>query len=388
MRARHRCAAAAVALAMHSDCATAVSFTGVLATDLEPLFQIDAPWLGADIATSLPLAGHPGTYLWLHGDTLIGSVDGQGNRVVDGMPRNSLALLNVSSASGHPTSPYAHFISSNSSDPVHHGFFSPPNASQWYWPIAGASLPGGETPLTIVIADRMEMAGSGLFPFATAGIDVIYIPSPSCCDPLAWPANPEILTIPHMNNSFNVGAAAALGTDGGNATDPYLYLLGSGNDGGQIISRVLVADAAAGQWDGVEYWLGEGSGGWEGFSPSLPPPATLFTPACSETSLAFSAALGLFWIPIANTFAYNAVGIRTAPAVTGPWSDFIPVYPIPSSLTEGGAFCYAGKAHTELAPADGSELVLSFMCNTPNIPELLNRTQVYIPQLVRVTFTQ
>ena len=42
---------------------TAWAFSSTPASDLQPLFEIAAPWLGADIATSVPLAGHPGQSL-------------------------------------------------------------------------------------------------------------------------------------------------------------------------------------------------------------------------------------------------------------------------------------------------------------------------------------
>ena len=50
----------------------------------------------------------------------------------------------------------------------------------------------------------------------------------------------------------------------------------------------------------------------------------------------------------------------------------------------GGVFCYAGKAHPEFSPPGSLELVFSYMCNTDGIPPLLNRTDIYVPQLVRV----
>ena len=58
------------------------------------------------------------------------------------------------------------------------------------------------------------------------------------------------------------------------------------------------------------------------------------------------------------------------------------VYAIPAEMLAGGAFCYAGKAHPELERS-AEEIVFSFMCNTPTIAALENRTDIYVPQLVR-----
>ena len=88
------------------------------------------------------------------------------------------------------------------------------------------------------------------------------------------------------------------------------------------------------------------------------------------------------YIVVANTFVSSSISFRTAPALTGPWSAPVDVYPIPADMLTG-AFCYAGKAHPELSPPGAAEIVFSFMCNTPTIPALENRSDIYVPQLVR-----
>lgn len=175
------------------------NFSSTPALDLQPLFDIMSPWLGADIATSICF-NNQSSCIWLHGDTLVGDMEG-GVRRPKSMPRNSVALLNTSA--GKPTSDNQHFIRSHDGNPQHWGFFSPENATQWYWPIAGVQLDGD----LYVIADRMGPGSGGLFNFVTAGVDVLHVPQPSLVDPLAWP-NPTITTIPGMNNTFNLGHAA------------------------------------------------------------------------------------------------------------------------------------------------------------------------------------
>jgi hypothetical protein len=89
------------------------TLTGAPATDLQPLFNIAPPWLGADVATSIPLdcgaAAPTGTVrsLWLHGDTLVGNMTSDGERSMAGltMPRNSVATLTSNATSGAAASP-------------------------------------------------------------------------------------------------------------------------------------------------------------------------------------------------------------------------------------------------------------------------------------------
>jgi hypothetical protein len=107
--------------------------------------------------------------------------------------------------------------------------------------------------------------------------------------------------------------------------------------------------------------------------------------ACTPTENPIMSFCSCRYMVIANTFTSNSISFRTAPQLIGPWSEPVSVYPIPFSLLSGGTFCYAGKAHPELVAPGAPEIVFSYVCNTPTIPELENRTDVYVPQLVRVS---
>ena len=289
------------------------------------------------------------------------------------MPRNTVATLSVAQGTGKPASPYTHFSRPpNGSDPQHGGFWSPPDAAQWYWPTVGVSLGDGNVH---VIAMRMENAGSGLFPFATAGMDVLSFERPSA-NPMAWP-QPNPSTLPHVNNTWVLGCAAGVGADG------FVYILGS-NNGTGMMTRIKGRAFSAHQWDQLTYFVG-GAAGWVPFGGGLlPSPLFPFVP--SETTLAFHPAMRLWYIVWVNTFLSKSIMFRTAPSPEGPWSDGIPVYDIPLSQL-AGAFCYAGKAHPELSPAGALEVITSYMCNTPQISDLLDRPDIYVPQLVRTSIS-
>ena len=100
----------------------------------------------------------------------------------------------------------------------------------------------------------------------------------------------------------------------------------------------------------------------------------------------YHAGLKSWVVVVVNTFISNSAMIRTAPALTGPWSALTPVFDIPAEQLAGGAFCYAGKMHPELSVV-ANEFVFSYMCNTPTINELLDRPDVYTPRLIRTKFT-
>ena len=92
------------------------------------------PFLGADIATSIPLSLSNGSLsLWLFGDTITGTFSA-GQRTIVSMPRNSIGLFRT--IHGVPQSPLTHFIryATVPADSKHVGFWSPPEDSHWSSP--------------------------------------------------------------------------------------------------------------------------------------------------------------------------------------------------------------------------------------------------------------
>lgn len=360
-----------------SNHAFAFSFSSSPALDLQPLFQISQPWLGADVATSIPFCGgnNDSSFLWLHGDTLVGKFS-NGQRFFQSMPRNSVAIYNIDDQ-GVQT--YKHFISpADPNNPSHKGFWSPSNLTQWYWPTSGACVDGFLT----ILSMKIEPGPPGLFPFIETGYDAIILGAVENLDenPLKWPATPLTMTIPNQNSSFVLGNA--VGVD---ETSQLVYLLGSmGPRNTAYIARIHFSDWNLQNWEALEYY--SSSNNWVRWNNSLIP-KSLFDECPSETTLFYQPTLALWYIVVANTFLSNSVGILTAQSLTGPWTQsIIPLYNIPSDLLSGGSFCYAGKAHPELT-RNSSEIIFSFVCNTPTIPALLNRTNVYVPQIVRTTIS-
>ena len=360
-----RSALSALSAALLTCCAAYPPFSAAPAADLQPPFNIAPPYLGADVATSIALSADRA--LWLHGDTLVGAF-AHGARSFRSMPRNSVALRYANGTIRHA------IRAADRSNPAHVGFFTPPDAAQWYWPTCLALLAGQLS----VFAMRIEPGPPGLFPFQLAGTDVLALGAAAALpdDPLAWPA-PAITPLPFTSANQTLGNAVGQSAD-------FLYLLGGCGAGAReaFMARLPAAAAAAGEWRALQQWgLG---GAWEPMA-GAGAPAPLFDFVPSEATLTFHEALGAWVILTVNTFLGPTITAHLAPAPEGPWAA-ADVYRIPDEQLAGGAFCYAGKVHVELAAAGAREIVFSYMCNTPTISELLNRTDVYIPQLVRVTY--
>ena len=364
-----------------------LTFTSAPADDLQRLFA-QSPvgrlgYLGSDIATSIPLNDEGSAYLWQFGDTIIGRFHANATRSIAAMPRNSVGTLYVNATTGVPTSTLAHSWRYNASSAQHTGFFSPPeNETQWYWPQVGLRIPGVSS---YTIGWRIEPAGSGLFPFATAGIDVIQLPANAdgsdgaFSDPTDWPVNLPTSSLPsYLNNSFTLANAVAY-----NPSDDSVYLLGGlGNPAAAILARITAAAFAAFQWDQLSFLTSDGS--WQPFAPSLQL-RILFDNVPSETTLTYLEDADLWVTLTVNTFLSSTITARTAADPSGPWSDPLPVYAIPPSFTAKGGFCYAGKMHKELAPGPG-QFAFTFNCNTDGLGPLVDAPSIYIPQIIRTRY--
>lgn len=85
-----------------------------------------------------------------------------------------------------------------------------------------------------------------------------------------------------------------------------------------MMARIPIADFTSFNWDALAYWGGAGT--WQPLGPVLVP-VPLFGFVPSETTLFFHATLQAWYVVVANTFISDSISFRTAPALTGPWSD-------------------------------------------------------------------
>ena len=348
--------------------------------------------MGADVCTSLPLSDAGDAFLYLFGDTITGRFFPNGTRAISQMPRNSVGVLLLNATTRRPRSALSHHWRVDAANAQHVGFFSPPEAGaeqQWYWPTAGVRV-GGRS---YVVSMRMKTGGSGEFAFSMAGYDVITLPDDprleAFDDPLQWPDPLPTATISAaINDNFTIGNAVVYVS-----ADDSVYMLGSYKGArsptwsSAFMTKIASADFAAMAFDArLLYKLSNGT--WvpyyDGIGADL---ALLFDfDVPSETTITWSAALQLWLMPIANTFLYgDAVMMRTAPALDGPWAAAVPIFAYPPQL-KGGPFCYAAKMHEELSDVSAPEFVFSFNCNTNGLGPLATQPDVYIPQIVRTTW--
>ena len=105
-------------------------------------------------------------------------------------------------------------------------------------------------------------------------------------------------------------------------------------------------------------------------------------------SVRYHADLGK-WVAvmIGHGFPRGKIQYRTAPALTGPWSDGQTIYRIPdvqpgSPGYDRDTFCYAAKEHPEFETP--GELLFTYVCNTFTVKKLTTNLGIYFPKSVIV----
>lgn len=151
--------------------------------------------------------------------------------------------------------------------------------------------------------------------------------------------------------------------------DGYVYLWGSLMTG-MFLARARpdsIADLA-----GYEYLVEAPTGAdpdrqprWSG---RFEPTASLFDSVPNEMSVSFNQHLGCY-VAVHSYLRQNKILMRTAPTITGPWSDAEIVYR-PRRIKDDDLI-YAAKEHPELARENGRIIYVTFVNSSTYVPQLV-----------------
>lgn len=335
--------------------------------EAEVLFQQDPRWLGADAALSVPLADD--RTLWLFGDTFIATSNAH-LRSESKMVRNTVAIQ----IGKNPRTASITFHWRQDSDGSPASFF-PENGERWYWPGHGIRLDEG--PLVIFLYAIVERPGQGLG-FANAGYAIAVIDDPDA-SPDTW--NPSVFEAP--SSAFDAVPATAVVQDGS-----YIIAVAIRQEGvhaGALV-RYTTAQLAQGDVSHAEWWVGEERGWIPESSLGADGPAFVLDDAGSECSLHWDDRSGSFIHIASYGFGASTIGLRTAPALTGPWSSPVVVYRPPES-DDPRPFVYAAKAHPELVGPAAADLVITYATNSFEFGDLFTpegASSLYWPRFVVV----
>ncbi|HTJ42832.1 MAG TPA: DUF4185 domain-containing protein [Kofleriaceae bacterium] len=319
------------------------------------LFHSEQSWLGADAAYSVDLGGD--RVAWLFGDTFVATTTAH-LRAESKMVRNTVAV----ETGRDPTRATMQFAWGDASGVP--ASFIPERGDRWHWPLGGVRIQGG--PLIVFLS--IEKSDPGGLGFASDGWRAVLIANPDD-PPSAW--QQSWLEPPAQAWSAQVGTAVARDGD-------YVIALATDEPHHGMLARFPIASLATGDLSSIQWW--------DGASWGSGPPATVIDDAGPEASIHFD---GTRWIHVMSRgFGATTIAIRTAPDVTGPWSDPVDVFTPPESLGPD-PFVYAGKAHPELDTGDGT-LAITYATNSFTFGDLFTTDgmrELYWPRFAKLTLT-
>ncbi|HZR81686.1 MAG TPA: hypothetical protein VFD92_11360 [Candidatus Binatia bacterium] len=370
---------------------------------IDPRPAAHTSWLGGDVAASLAVSER--RWVWIFGDTLLGTVSGRcapprhACRRRLAAPRgdadaamiaNSVGVMALDRR-GRPD-PVVEFWRSRSGVPA--PVFESADPEDVLWPLAMARI--GHR---LLVAISRHTRASGLVPLANL---LVLVENP-LDRPDRWRTTAH--TVPNVRAGLGerdpLTWTTALVADGG-----WVYVFGQrgvGLDARTVLARFVAADVARDGWQPEpEYLVGRDAATWtRSFAlDDLQEVAGL--PGTSEAVFEHSERFGwvTFQIP---PLAYE-IRMYTAPALAGPWSDRGVVYRIPPPWsTEVRTDCrspeigcgwerfvaYAAKSHPGLAPPGGFAVTYNvnlFSGTLESARETAeSRDDFYVPQFVAGT---
>jgi hypothetical protein len=315
-------------------------------TELDQAFHADPRWLGGDGAYTIDL-GHDRT-LWLFGDSFIATSDNL-TRSESTMVRNSVAVM----AGRDLTTATLDFAWRDGAPPTS---FFPEQNDHWFWPTDGARVPGG--PLVVFLSEIRGTPDQGLG-FAGVGFRAVRVPDPSG-PPLAWTIEPTAAHPP----AFAPTASVACSTVDG---DHLVALVTDDDSHDGYLARWPLAALADGDLADPTWWTGSE---WRTESALSGSPAIVIPDGATECSLHRDPYAGQWLFIWSRGFGATTIAMRTAPALTGPWSRPVDIFTPPESNVPD-AFVYAAKAHPML-PGPAGGIVITYADNSFTFGDLFD----------------
>jgi hypothetical protein len=353
-----------------------LSSTAALAATCTPSFPLQPGkamgWQGADAAYSIPLPD--ARDVWIFGDTLYGT-----QRVVEGHdPRQVHNTLGISTCDANGNW-HMNYVIKRDSKGQAESYFSPADPNHWYWALDGF-FAKGDLWITLLCIRHASQPGPWAMDFETCGSDLAQV-SDLDRDPQHW----KVTIRPLVPDGVKAYPSASTVVSNGYA---YLFALYESGSRPLLATRIPLNGLQSPRKN-LQYLAEDGQ--WKpGFDPQKAKP--VMEKGSSELSIRYHPDRKQ-WVAVllnpGQVFSDQVI-LRTAPELTGPWTDGEVIYHIPEMqpgpARDKNVFCYAGKEHPEFeSPTD---LVFTYVCNTMNVPELVTHLDIYHPRVVREPWPQ
>jgi hypothetical protein len=324
------------------------------------LFRSDPHWAGSDDAYSIDL-GKDRT-LWLFGDTWIDE-SGRHTRAGAQMVRNSVAIQ----TGKNPSHAKIVFYWGKAADGRPEAFL-PEEGSYWFWPGHGIRI--GDRLVLFFGRQRGTPTGLG---FEAAGWRAVMVDNPDD-EPSRW----HVRALNTQENLLGVVAGFASVVRWGE----HVYAFGGQQAVASMpihVMRWTVENVRSGNLLEPEWWAGADVG-WVADS-SRAPRWPVFENGQSELTIHYDTTTRRFLDVQTNAFGAADVVIRSAPALTGPWTAQRLLYR-PSEYYQPNIMIYAAKAHPQLS---GADLLLTYATNSFRVQQIIGDSLLYYPRFLRLT---
>jgi hypothetical protein len=329
-----------------------------------PAFPYQAGWLGGDAAYSVPLPD--GESLWLFGDSFVAANE-QPDRLGAAFIHNSIAVSRCD-PNGQWQIDYAW---GHGSDGKPRAFLEREQSNGWWWLFDGF-MHDERLYLGLLEVEKIPPQGTLQMPFAFTGVQLGRIANPRD-PPQDWQV--EVIALASQPSLPRLLPASSLVVSG-----EYLYLFSfiDHSDGRHPRGLARVPLRAL---DGRSFDLSEDiemlatDGSWR-VGLDARDVRVLMDDTATEMSVRFHAGLGR-WLAIYNypdvgdrfpeESPSDAVWIRSAPKIAGPWSERQLLYRIPELAAsdarsrDPNTGCYAAKEHPQYATE--RRITFTYVCN-------------------------
>ncbi|PKK82582.1 MAG: hypothetical protein CVT49_12925 [candidate division Zixibacteria bacterium HGW-Zixibacteria-1] len=340
-------------------------FTSLAWESSQRMFYADPYWRGGDCASSVDLG--EGRVLWLFADSYIG-VKPPYNRdyCCVKMIRNCLGIQEGYDPS---TADFTVFWRGTRDTP---GAFFPGDDTSWYWPGNAVRLDS----FLVVFLMHVCPSDSGLdFRPCEHSTHAAFLVSDLDGDPGEWTISP--LKLPENKYGMMLGAATLIEL-------PYLYMFGVKEPGDHTmyLARWHVDSVVTGSTSAIQWWTGQKST-WVLNSELASEPLMVFPEGATELSVVIDTLTDQYLAIQTVGFGPADIMMRTALAITGPWSDLRLVYEPPEKVMPG-IMIYAAKAHPEIV---GADIIITYNTNAP-IEMIISDTTIYYPRFLRLDWRE
>lgn len=334
-----------------------------------PSFPFIDGWLGGDGDVSVPI--NDTTTIFIFSDTYVGNINQKSRQEPGmGMVANTLAIQKCSTKGESDVHYYWNKMYSDNPEP----FFRSFTDRYKYWVVDAFTANSNLYVILSKIGPQFGSPPDNIFNFSGLGFTLAKISNPHDV-PHDWKI--ELFSLPDfISSTMEIGCHAK--------QDGYIYLFISRNDTSQFVVRKqihLIDDherpfeyyALNKEWkQGIE--ANDMLEIAKGFRCN----SVNFHPEINQ------------WVMISDIrFKDNKIKMRTAPELTGPWSNELVIYEIPevtpgNSLYSKSNFSYCAREHIQYYDSKNQVMLLTYDINNTNFSEILSSPKIYTPKIITI----